>query len=104
MLRPPTNQNFYHSATMTDSSLDDWTTKMTEILNKVQTSSQTPSDFSNAPIGIKLNGSNYAFWSQVVEMYISGKDELGYITGDSPQPLKTDPLFQKWRTENAIVK
>ncbi|RVW21623.1 Retrovirus-related Pol polyprotein from transposon TNT 1-94 [Vitis vinifera] len=33
-----------------------------------------------------------------------GKDKLGYITGDSPQPLETDPLFRKWRTENAIVK
>ena len=35
---------------------------------------------------------------------MSGKDKLGYITGDSPQPLETDPLFRKWRTENAIVK
>ena len=89
---------------MADSSLDDWTTKMIEFLNKVQTSSQTPYNFPNAPIGIKLNGSNYALWSQVVEMYISGKDKLGYIIGDSPQPLETDPLFRKWRTENAIVK
>ena len=80
---------------MADSSLDDWTTKMIEILNKVQTSSQTPSDFSNTPIGIKLNGSNHALWSQVIEMYISGKNKLGYIIGDSPQPFKTDPLFQK---------
>ena len=35
---------------------------------------------------------------------MSGKDKLGYIIGDSPQPLETDPLFRKWRTENAIVK
>ncbi|XP_075473306.1 uncharacterized protein LOC142504306 [Primulina tabacum] len=89
---------------MADSSLEDWTTKITEALNKVQISPQTPSNFSNAPIGIKLDGSNYALWSQVVEMYISGKDKLGYITGDSEQPLETDPSFRKWRTENAIVK
>ncbi|KAG8374605.1 hypothetical protein BUALT_Bualt10G0012800 [Buddleja alternifolia] len=37
-------------------------------------------------------------------MYISGKDKLGYINGDFPQPLETDPNFRKWRTENAIVK
>ncbi|KAF2306639.1 hypothetical protein GH714_019993 [Hevea brasiliensis] len=40
----------------------------------------------------------------VVEMYISGKDKLGYINGDLPQPPETDPSFRKWRTENAIVK
>ena len=37
-------------------------------------------------------------------MYISGKDNLGYINGDSPQPPKTNPSFRRWRTENAIVK
>jgi hypothetical protein len=57
-----------------------------------------------APIGIKLDGSNYAFWSQVVEMYISGKDKLGFINDNSPQPPTTDPAFKKWRTDNAIVK
>lgn len=37
-------------------------------------------------------------------MYISGKDKLGYINGDLPQPLQTDPTFRRWRTDNAIVK
>ena len=37
-------------------------------------------------------------------MYISRRDKLGYINGDSPQPLETDPSFRKWRIENAIVK
>ncbi|KAJ8638947.1 hypothetical protein MRB53_015641 [Persea americana] len=37
-------------------------------------------------------------------MYISRKDKLGYITGDSPQPLEIDPFFRKWRIENAIVQ
>ncbi|KAL6323471.1 hypothetical protein AAG906_039043 [Vitis piasezkii] len=32
-------------------------------------------------MGIKLDGTNYALWSQVVEMYILGKDKLGYING-----------------------
>ncbi|KAL4644557.1 hypothetical protein ACB092_02G173100 [Castanea dentata] len=78
---------------------------MTEVLTRAQTSSQPLLvDSSIAPIGIKLEGSNYALWSQVVEMYIFGKDKLGYINGDSPQPLETDPSFRRWRTENAIVK
>jgi hypothetical protein len=36
-------------------------------------------------IGIKLNGTYYALWSQIIEMYISGKYKLGYINGDLPQ-------------------
>ncbi|RVW61974.1 hypothetical protein CK203_063929 [Vitis vinifera] len=41
---------------------------------------------------------------EVVEMYISSKDKLGYINEDLPQPLEKDPLFRKWQTKNAIVK
>ncbi|KAL6319103.1 hypothetical protein AAG906_001576 [Vitis piasezkii] len=89
----------------TNSILNDLMTKMTEVLTRAQTSPQPLlADSSTAPIGIKLEGSNYALWSQVVEMYISGKDKLGYINGDSPQPPKTDPSLRRWRTENAIVK
>ena len=78
---------------------------MTEVLTRDQTSPQPLlADSSTSPIGIKLEGSNYALWSQVVEMYISSKDKLGYINGDFPQPSETDPLFRKWQTENAIVK
>ena len=89
----------------TNSILNDLTTKMTEVLTRAQTSPQPLlADSSTAPIGIKLEGSNYALWSQVVETYISGKDKLGYINGDSPQPPETDPSFRRWRTENAIVK
>ena len=36
--------------------------------------------------------------------YISGKDKLGYINGDLPQPSQTNPTFQKWHIDNAIVK
>ena len=78
---------------------------MTEVLTRDQTSPQPLlADSSTSPIGIKLEGSNYALWSQVVEMYISSKDKLGYINGDSPQPPETDPSFRRWQTENAIVK
>uniref|UniRef100_A0A2N9HID0 GAG-pre-integrase domain-containing protein n=1 Tax=Fagus sylvatica TaxID=28930 RepID=A0A2N9HID0_FAGSY len=90
-------------ASQSDSMLTKFTTKLTEALSKVQTptlSTEPPA----APIGIKLNDTNYALWSQVVEMYISGKDKLGYINEDLPQPPTTDPSFRKWRTDNAIVK
>ena len=89
----------------TATTLDDLTTRMAQIVTQNQT--QTPSviyDTVAVPIGIKLDGTNYALWSQIVEMYISGKDKLGYINGDLPQPEPNDPHFRRWRTENSIVK
>ena len=64
----------------------------------------TQTEYPAAQIGIKLNGTNYAIWSQIMEMYISGKDKLGFINGDLSPPTPTDPTFRQWRTENSIVK
>jgi hypothetical protein len=83
--------------------LTNLTNQMTEVLSKVQNPTHS-TESSTAPIGIKLDSSNYGLWSQVVEMYISGKDKLGYINGDYPPPPMTNPSFRRWRTENAIVK
>ena len=77
---------------------------MTEVLSRAQASSPLPLTDSPIVLGIELDGSNYALWSQVVEMYISSKDKLGYINEDLPQPLEIDQFFQKWQTKNAIVK
>ncbi|KAL6330440.1 hypothetical protein AAG906_040370 [Vitis piasezkii] len=74
---------------------------MAEVLNKAPTPTATT---DTALIIIKLDGSHYALWSQVVEMFISERDKLGYINGDLPQPASTDPLFRIWRIENTIVK
>ena len=88
----------------TDSIITTLTSQMTKALSKVQVSTSTTEN-STAPIGIKLDGSTYALWSQVVEMYIYGKDKLGYINDDCPPPPpQTDPSFWKWCTDNAIVK
>jgi hypothetical protein len=72
---------------------------MTQIVTQNQT--QTPSviyDTVAVPIGIKLDGTNYTLWSQIAEMYISGKDKLGCINSDLPQPEPNDPHFRGWRT------
>ena len=90
-------------ASQSDSMMTELTAKITEALGKVQTPSLTTEPVA-APIGIKLDNNNYALWSQVVEMYVSGKDKLGFINGDSPQPPSTDPTFRRWLTDNAIVK
>lgn len=89
----------------TASLLENLTMKLTQILTQSSTQVSTQShEPSTAQISVKLDGSNYGLWSQVVEMFISGKDKLGYINGDLPQPSPTDPQFRKWKTEDAIVK
>ncbi|XP_056167392.1 uncharacterized protein LOC130138180 [Syzygium oleosum] len=40
----------------------------------------------------------------VVEMYVSGKDKLGYLNSDSPEPPPTDPFFRQWKTDDSTVK
>ena len=93
---------------MEDNSTKAILNELTETMQKVLAQNQTPMTSSHetfgTQIGIKLDGKNYALWSQVMEMYIAGKDKLGYITGDTPQPAFEDPTFRKWRTENAVVK
>ena len=71
-----------------NSLLAELTARMTQALNLNQTQSQSSSSEVAIQIGIKLDGTNYALWSQIVEMYISGKDKLGYINGDLPEPHK----------------
>ena len=73
-------------------------------MTRTQTSINSSSDNFGIHMGIKLDGHNYALWSQVMEMYIAGKDKLGYILGDTPQPEPTDPACRKWRTENTVIK
>ena len=45
-------------------------------------------------ISIKLDDINHALWSQVVEMYISSNDKLGYINVEISQSLLIDPTYQ----------
>ena len=83
----------------TATTLDNLTMRMAQIVTQNQT--QTSSviyDIVVVPIGIKLDGTNYALWSQIMEMYISGKDKLGYINGDLPPLEPNDLHFRRWRT------
>lgn len=80
----------------TDALLETLTSKLTQILTHHQ---DLPSHAENSapPIAVKLDGCNYGLWSQIVEMYISGKDKLGYINGDLPPPLPTDLVSRSGR-------
>jgi hypothetical protein len=56
------------------------------------------------PIDIKMDGTNYAFWCQAVEMYVKGRERMKHLTG-VPQPHGiTDPLYQKWLVDDVIIK
>lgn len=95
--RPP------HKWISTFTHIDQLTTKMTKVLNKTLPSIQTI-DTITTPIDIKLDGTNYALWSQVFEIYISIKDKMWYINGDLLQPPQMDAIFRRWHTDNTIVK
>ncbi|KAI4316114.1 hypothetical protein L6164_024126 [Bauhinia variegata] len=82
--------------------LEEITSKISQMLSQAPT--PTIQEPVAVPIGIKLEDTNYGLWSQVVEIYIFGRDKWGYINGDLPRPSETNPNFRKWRTENVVVK
>ena len=51
------------------------TTSLTPIV-MVHTESST-----NLLLGFKLNGSNYAIWASMIELYATSQGKLGYLTG-----------------------
>ena len=53
--------------------------------------------------GYKLNGQNYTQWARSVRIYLQGKGKEDYITGESKEPKKNDPNYQKWKLENSLV-
>jgi hypothetical protein len=55
--------------------LEDLTTRMTQVLTQNQTPTSAVTYDTATPIIIKLNGTNYTLWSQIVEMYISRKEQ-----------------------------
>ncbi|CAL9029010.1 unnamed protein product [Prunus brigantina] len=61
-------------------------------------------DSSAAPTIVKLNGTNYSVWSQLLELHVAGKGKYGYLTGASAAPAMADSNYNKWYAENAIVK
>ena len=64
--------------------LNEITMRMQQAFSQTQTSTTSSHDNFNIQIGVNLDGINYALWSKVMKMYISGKDKLGYITRDVP--------------------
>ncbi|KAF3772126.1 hypothetical protein EJ110_NYTH58447 [Nymphaea thermarum] len=61
----------------------------------------------NVPIqvtSIRLTKDNYLSWSAALEIGITSRGRLSYITGDKPAPLKYDPQWATWALEDNQVK
>ena len=53
----------------------------------------------------KLVGSdNYQEWAQSMQLALDGREKLGYITGETTEPAKTEErAWRRWKSENSIV-
>jgi hypothetical protein len=58
----------------------------------------------SSSIDVKFDGTNYSFWSQAVAMYICGKERMKHLTGEPAPPSITEPSYQKWVTDDVVVK
>ena len=56
------------------------------------------------PTGVILNETNYALWSQLMEIRIATRGKLGYLTGSISMLAESAPTFDAWTTENLRVK
>ena len=55
-------------------------------------------------IYIKLDGTNYRVWSQILEMHIAGRKKKGYITRRNVAPVEDDSNYDEWNAEDALVQ
>ncbi|XP_049936245.1 uncharacterized protein LOC126410485 [Nymphaea colorata] len=61
----------------------------------------------NVPLqvtSIRLTKDNYLSWSAALEIGITSRGRLSYITGDKPAPIKSDPQWATWALEDSQVK
>ncbi|KAF3789537.1 hypothetical protein EJ110_NYTH17989 [Nymphaea thermarum] len=61
----------------------------------------------NVPVhvtSIRLNKDNYLSWSAALEIGITSRGRLQYITGEKPAPAKNDPQWATWTLEDSQVK
>lgn len=56
------------------------------------------------PTGITLDDSNYQLWSQLMEMCISARNKLGFLTGTTTLPKTGEKEIENWLMENNKVK
>ncbi|KAF3773998.1 hypothetical protein EJ110_NYTH54087 [Nymphaea thermarum] len=87
-----------------------WVIVMTEAMtpkidDALDTGSNTKSE--NLPVqvtSIRLNKDNYLSWPAALEIGITSRGRLSYITGEKPALSKTDPRWATWALEDSQVK
>ncbi|KAF3777056.1 hypothetical protein EJ110_NYTH46929 [Nymphaea thermarum] len=75
--------------------------------NDVVLDAGSTSKTENVPIqvtSIRLTKDNYLSWSAALEIGITSRGRLSYITGDKPAPSKSDPQWATWALEDSQVK
>ncbi|KAF3772098.1 hypothetical protein EJ110_NYTH58789, partial [Nymphaea thermarum] len=61
----------------------------------------------NLPVQVtstRLTKDNYLSWSAALEIGITSRGRLSYITGAKPAPSKSDPQWENWALEDSQVK
>ncbi|KAL4011238.1 hypothetical protein IC575_028290 [Cucumis melo] len=53
--------------------------------------------------GEKLNGQNYFRWSQSIKMFLEGRHQFGFLTGESVRPPPGDALERLWKGEDSLI-
>ncbi|KAA0065740.1 DNA-directed RNA polymerases I and III subunit RPAC1 [Cucumis melo var. makuwa] len=66
------------------------------------TSSMTTS--TTVFLGEKLNGQNYFSWSQSIKMFLEGRQQFGFLTGEILRPSLGDAQERFWRVEDSFVR
>ncbi|XP_073155033.1 uncharacterized protein [Henckelia pumila] len=50
-----------------------------------------------------LKSKNCVSWAQSIKQIIYGKGWMGYVLGEATEPVKTDPKWPTWKSENSLV-
>ncbi|KAL4016805.1 hypothetical protein IC575_024462 [Cucumis melo] len=54
--------------------------------------------------GEKLNGQNYFSWSQSIKMFLEGRHQFGFLTGETVRPPPGDALERLWKGEDPLIR
>ncbi|KAL0554473.1 hypothetical protein IC582_008395 [Cucumis melo] len=54
--------------------------------------------------GEKLNGQNYFSWSQSINMFLEGRYQFGFLTGETIRPSPGDALERLWKGEDSLIQ
>ncbi|KAA0052293.1 LRR receptor-like serine/threonine-protein kinase FEI 2 isoform X1 [Cucumis melo var. makuwa] len=54
--------------------------------------------------GEKLNGQNYFSWSQSIKMFLEGRHQFGFLTGETVRPPPGDALERLWKGVDSLLR